>query len=80
MFILQEKEKFSKAVEKLHRDMSELQAQLYEEGQKTTRITMELASKESEIEQLHQRLLLNASDNASVHSGNDLDGDDGLYG
>lgn len=77
---MQEKEKFNKTVEKLQRDMSELQAQLFEEGQKSIRVQMELASKDSEVEQLHQRLLLNASDSASVHSGNDLDGEDGLYG
>lgn len=44
------------------------------------KLQMEMDAKESEIEQLMQRLALNNSDTASVHSGNDLDADDSVLG
>ena len=68
-----EKEKFSKAVDSYTRQLNEMQATTYEEGQKVRQLQMEIDAKDSEIEQLKQKVALNSSDTASVHSGNDLD-------
>ena len=71
-----EKEKFSQEVAKYQREINEHQATIYEEGQKSTRMQMEIAAKDSEIEQLKQRIALNCSDTTSVSSsGNDMEGD-----
>jgi predicted RNase H-like nuclease (RuvC/YqgF family) len=72
--LTQEKEKFSQMVAKYTKDINDLQALVYEEGQKSTRLQMEIAAKDSEMEQLKQKVALNSSDTASVSStGNDLD-------
>ena len=67
-------------MEKLQRDISELQAQLYEDGQRSLRLQMELDAKESEIEQLQHKVSLHTSDTASVSSGADMEGEDGFMG
>lgn len=69
-----EREKYNKMVEKFQRDLSEAQAQLYDEGQARNKLQMELDSKDSEIELLQQKLSLNL-DTASVHSGSLEDAD-----
>lgn len=60
-------------VEKLSRDLSETQAALFEEGQQKGKLQMELDAKESEIEQLRQKLAV--SDNVSINSSHLEDGD-----
>lgn len=60
-------------VEKLGRDLSETQAALFEEGQQKGKLQMELDAKESEIEQLRQKLAV--SDNVSINSSHLEDGD-----
>ena len=60
-------------VEKFNRELSETQAALYEEGQNRLRLQMELDARESEIEQLKQKVMLQNSDTASINSGPDLE-------
>ena len=71
--LTQEKDKYSQMVEKFQRDMSDLQASLYEENQQRIRFKMELDAKDSEIEQLRQKVSLQNSDTVSVHSAGDQD-------
>lgn len=61
-------------VEKFQRELSETQAALYEEGQNRLRLQMEMDARESEIEQLKQKVMLHNSDTASINSGPDMDG------
>ena len=56
-------------VEKFQRDLSEVSSALYEEGQFKAKQQMELDSKDSEIEQLRQKLALMNADSTSVNSG-----------
>lgn len=70
----QEKENADKRLAKLQHDLLEAQAALYEEGQRAQRLQMELDAKESEIEQLQQKVLLHGSDSTSVHSDTDPEG------
>lgn len=60
-------------VNKHTRELSDLKASLTEESDARTRLQLELDARESEIEQLKQKLV--ASDTISVSSGNDLDTD-----
>ena len=78
MTLLQEREKFNRMVEKTTREYNELNANLLEESNKNTRLQLELDSKESDIEQLRQRLV--ANDTLSISSGNDLDSHDEITG
>nr|XP_022315785.1 rho-associated protein kinase 1-like isoform X1 [Crassostrea virginica]XP_022315786.1 rho-associated protein kinase 1-like isoform X1 [Crassostrea virginica] len=71
-----EKEKYNKMVEKLQRDLSETQAALFEEGQQKGKLQMELDAKESEIEQLRQKLAV--IDNVSINSSHLEDGDSSI--
>lgn len=57
-------------IDKYQRDLSETQGALFEEGQQRSRLQMELDAKDSEIEQLRQKLLVMNVDSASVSSGN----------
>lgn len=57
-------------VEKMQRDVSEAQQNVYEESQARQRLQMEMDAKDSEMEQLRQKLAFLNSDSASVHSGN----------
>lgn len=66
--LLMEKEKYNKMVEKHGRDLSETQAALYDEGQQKARLQMELDSKDSEIEQLRQKLAYINIDTASLNN------------
>lgn len=72
--MFQEKENADKRLAKLQHDILEAQAALYEEGQRAQRLQMELDAKESEIEQLQQKVLLHGSDSTSVHSDTDPEG------
>lgn len=75
-----ERQKFNTILEKMQRDLSEAQANLLEESQKSQRLQMDLDSKESEMEHLLQKMTIQNSDTMSVNSG-DQDGDDvGLTG
>ncbi|CAC5419597.1 ROCK1 [Mytilus coruscus] len=73
--LLMEKEKYNKMVEKHGRDLSETQAALYDEGQQKAHLQMELDSKDSEIEQLRQKLAYGNIDSTSVNSITIEDGD-----
>lgn len=64
---------------KFQRDLSELQAALYEEGQNRTRLQMELDAKESENEQLITKVAMQNIDTASVNSGQGME-EDGVLG
>lgn len=57
-------------VEKMQRDVLEAQQSVYEESQARTRLQLEIDAKDSELEQLRQKLAFSNSDTASVHSGN----------
>ncbi len=76
----QEKDKYNQMVLKFQREMTELQAALYEEGQNRTRLQMELDAKDSENEQLQARMALQNSDTASVNSSGQDAEDDGMLG
>lgn len=56
-------------VEKFQRDISDMASALYEEGQIKAKQQLELDSKDSEIEQLRQKLALMNADSTSVNSG-----------
>lgn len=74
--LTQEKEKFNQMACKWQKDLSELQAQLQEEYHRSTTFKMERDSKESEIEQLQQKILQLNSETASLSSGADNDNED----
>ena len=57
-------------VEKYQRDLSDTQAALFEEQQYKGKLQMELDAKDSEIEQLQQKLSFANVDNTSINSGN----------
>nr|KAI8754220.1 rho-associated protein kinase 2-like [Biomphalaria glabrata] len=65
-----EKEKYNKMVEKMQRDIMEAQQSVIEETQARQKLQMEIDAKDSELEQLRQKLSFNNADNISVHSGN----------
>ena len=65
---------------KFQREMTELQAALYEEGQNRTRLQMELDAKDSENEQLQARMALQNVDTASVNSSGHEMEEDGVLG
>ncbi|CAG5896586.1 rho-associated protein kinase 1 isoform 2-T2 [Menidia menidia] len=66
----QEKEKFNHMAIKYQKELSEMQAQLAEESTYRTELQMQLDSKESDIEQLRERLndMQQRIDNSSVTS------------
>lgn len=64
-----EKEKYNKMVEKMRQDVAEAQQNLYEESITKQRLQMEMDAKDSEIEQLRQKLTYANVDSASVNSG-----------
>uniref|UniRef100_A0A7N6FHR2 non-specific serine/threonine protein kinase n=1 Tax=Anabas testudineus TaxID=64144 RepID=A0A7N6FHR2_ANATE len=66
----QEKEKFNHMAIKYQKELSEMQAQLAEESAYRTELQMQLDSKESDIEQLREKLndLQQRMDNSSVTS------------
>jgi septal ring factor EnvC (AmiA/AmiB activator) len=65
---LQEREKYNKMVEKMQRDIMEANQNVTEEATQRQRLQMELDSKDSEIEQLRQKLSMFNTDSASVNS------------
>lgn len=66
----QEREKFNHSVAKFRGEISEIQATLYDEEQKSSRLKREVDSKDSELEQLRQRLSTVNIDTTSINSGN----------
>ncbi|KAK2142010.1 hypothetical protein LSH36_1006g00024 [Paralvinella palmiformis] len=64
----QEREKFSKMVDKFSKDLSEAQLNMNEESQRASTLQRELDAKESVIEQLEQKLALVSSDTRSISS------------
>uniref|UniRef100_A0A0L8ICJ6 non-specific serine/threonine protein kinase n=1 Tax=Octopus bimaculoides TaxID=37653 RepID=A0A0L8ICJ6_OCTBM len=73
-----EREKYTKMVEKFQRDISEMVTQMNDEMQAKAKLQMELDAKDSEIEQLQQKLA--NPDNTSVNSGSveEFGAEDGL--
>lgn len=67
-------------VTRFQKELSEVQALLYDESQAKLKLQMELDSKDSEIEQLQHKVSLVNSETASVNSGTDNDNDDGFPG
>ncbi|XP_071965494.1 rho-associated protein kinase 2-like isoform X2 [Antedon mediterranea] len=72
----QEKDKYGKMVTKYMKEISELQGALNEELQKRTSLDMEVASKESEMEVLENKLQMLKFDSTSLNSVNDLESED----
>uniref|UniRef100_A0A5F8G2A2 Rho-associated protein kinase 1 n=1 Tax=Monodelphis domestica TaxID=13616 RepID=A0A5F8G2A2_MONDO len=72
----QEREKFNQMVVKHQKELNEMQAQLVEECTHRNELQMQLASKESDIEQLRAKLL-DLSDSTSVTSFPSADETDG---
>ena len=64
-----EKEKFNQMVGKYTKDLQDLQATLYEESQARLKLSMELDTKESDLETLQNKLAHINLDTASLSSG-----------
>lgn len=64
-----EKEKFNQMAAKYQKDLQDLQATLYEESQAKLKMSMELDTKESELEGLQNKLAHINLDTASLSSG-----------
>ncbi|KRY36697.1 putative protein kinase domain protein [Trichinella spiralis] len=64
----QEKRKYDEMVAMYQKEMSDLQATLYEEGQAKERLLIELECKEEELELLQQKLHMLLSETCSVDS------------
>jgi Rho-associated protein kinase 2 len=64
-----EKEKFNQMVVKYSKDLQDLQASLYEESQVRIKLSMELDTKESDLETLQNKLAHMNLDTASLSSG-----------
>merc|ERR1711974_269061 len=64
-----EKEKFNQMVAKYQKDLQDVQATLYEESQSRLKLSMELDTKESELENLQLKLAHVNLDTASLSSG-----------
>jgi Rho-associated protein kinase 2 len=75
-----EKEKFNQMVGKYTKDLQDLQATLYEESQSRLKLSMELDTKESDLETLQNKLAHMNLDTASLSSGTGDFGDPGLDG
>ncbi|XP_022252479.1 rho-associated protein kinase 2-like isoform X2 [Limulus polyphemus] len=73
-----EREKYSQMVTRFQKELAELQATLIEETQVKNKLQMELDSKDSEIEQLQQKLTVMNSETASINNGPDNETDDGI--
>jgi len=68
-----EKEKFNHMVAKNQGDLQNLQATLYEESQARLKLSMELDTKESEVENLQTKITHLNIDAESISSGTDID-------
>ncbi|XP_043227647.1 rho-associated protein kinase 1-like isoform X1 [Amphibalanus amphitrite] len=75
--LTQERENFNQTVARFKEDQQETQAMMAEELQNMNKLQMELDSKDSEIEQLRQKLAMVNSETASLNSGADLENADG---
>ena len=69
-----EKEKFNEMCAKMQKDLQDLQATLYEESQKSLKLSMELDTKESELENLQLKMAHINLDTASLSSATGLGG------
>ncbi|XP_059146853.1 rho-associated protein kinase 2-like [Physella acuta] len=65
---IQEREKCNKMVEKMQRDAIEALQSVYQENQARQRLQIEIDAKDSELEQLRQKLAFFYSDTASFYS------------
>jgi oligoribonuclease NrnB/cAMP/cGMP phosphodiesterase (DHH superfamily) len=63
-----EREKYNQMVARFQKELSEMQAILYDECQLKVKLQMELDSKDAEIEQLRQKLVLRLSDEHIINS------------
>ncbi len=68
-----EKDKFNQMAAKFQKDLQDLQATLYEESQARLKLSMELDTKESELEGLQGKLANINLDTASLSSGTGAD-------
>jgi len=68
-----EKEKFNHMVAKNQSDLQNLQATLYEESQARLKLSMELDTKESEVENLQTKITHLNVDSESISSGTEVD-------
>ncbi|XP_037073648.1 rho-associated protein kinase 1-like isoform X2 [Pollicipes pollicipes] len=75
--LTQERENFNQTVARFKEDQQEQQAMMAEDLQIKNKLQMELDSKDSEIEQLRQKLSMLTSETASVSSGADFETADG---
>ncbi|XP_065210146.1 rho-associated protein kinase 1 isoform X2 [Planococcus citri] len=66
--LTQERDKYNQMVNKHQKEIQELQSQLMEENSSKIRLQMELDSKDSEIEQMQQKLTIFGSETASLSS------------
>ncbi|XP_013777365.1 rho-associated protein kinase 2-like isoform X2 [Limulus polyphemus] len=73
-----ERDKYNQMVTRFQKELAEIQTTLVEETQIKNKLQMELDSKDSEIEQLQQKLSLFCSETASINSGPDNETDDGI--
>jgi oligoribonuclease NrnB/cAMP/cGMP phosphodiesterase (DHH superfamily) len=63
-----EREKYNQMVARFQKELSEMQAILYDECQLKVKLQMELDSKDAEIEQLRQKLVQRLSDEHIINS------------
>jgi oligoribonuclease NrnB/cAMP/cGMP phosphodiesterase (DHH superfamily) len=70
MFAISQKERenYNQMVARFQKELSEMQAILYDESQLKVKLQMELDSKDAEIEQLRQKLVLRLSDEHIINS------------
>lgn len=73
-----EKDKFNQMAAKFQKDLQDLQATLYEESQAKLKLSMELDTKESDLESLQNKLAHLNLDTASLSSGTGDQDHDGV--
>ena len=70
----QEREKYNQMVARFQKELSEMQAILYDESQAKVKLHMELDSKDAEIEQLRQKITTRtSSDDITIKTGSNND-------
>nr|CAH0106470.1 unnamed protein product [Daphnia galeata] len=77
--LTQEREKYNQVVAKSQKETQDLQSSLYEENQLRIKLQMEVDSKDSEIEQLSQKLASASADTVSnISSGAENESEEGV--
>ena len=77
--LTQEREKYNQVVAKSQKETQDLQSSLYEENQLRIKLQMEVDSKDSEIEQLTQKLASASADTVSnISSGAENESEEGV--